>query len=162
MENYKSLEAHKFFVSGWVQTLFHMWLKPGYFLAKCEVKPSYRTNDKPHQPWVALNQSGSVLAAHCSCMAGLGETCSHVAATLYKIEAAVRLGLTTQTPTDVPCQWNQNFTKDVNPSPVASIQMYSPKFKAPYRQKELPRNPTELEKKDFLNALKDADKYAIG
>ncbi|XP_057294649.1 uncharacterized protein LOC130623181 [Hydractinia symbiolongicarpus] len=55
-----------------------------------------------------------------------------------------------------------NFTKDVNPSPVASIQMYSPKFKAPYRQKELPRNPTELEKKDFLNALKDADKYAIG
>lgn len=55
----------------------------------------------------------------------LGETCSHVAATLYKIEAAVRYGLTAQTCTDVPCQWNQTFTTSVEAAPIADINFYT-------------------------------------
>ena len=55
----------------------------------------------------------------------MGETCSHVAATLFKIEAAVRYGLTVQTCTDVPCQWNRNFTSSVQPSPITDIKFYS-------------------------------------
>ena len=44
---------------------------------------------------------------HCS----LGEGCSHVAAILFKVEAAVRNGHTTTTSN--ACQWNQVFTTKV-------------------------------------------------
>ena len=41
----------------------------------------------------------------------LGETCSHVAAMLFKIEAAVRLEETRVSATDVACQWNKTSSK---------------------------------------------------
>ena len=59
----------------------------------------------------------------------LGETCSHVAAVLYKIETAVRIGMTKVTPTDLPCQWNQAFTKAVGGSPVSEINLYTKEAK---------------------------------
>ena len=31
------------------------------------------------------------MAAHCNCMAGLGEACSHVASLMFYIDAAVRI-----------------------------------------------------------------------
>ena len=57
---------------------------------------------------------------------GLGETCSHVAAILYKVEAAVRHGLTSQICTDIPCRWNQTFKESsVQPAPISDIKFYS-------------------------------------
>ena len=41
----------------------------------------------------------------------LGEGCSHVAAVLFKVEAAVRNGYTSVTSNT--CQWNQAFSKKV-------------------------------------------------
>ena len=35
--------------------------------------------------------SVKILAGHCNCMAGMGESCSHVASLLWAIEAGVRL-----------------------------------------------------------------------
>jgi hypothetical protein len=55
----------------------------------------------------------------------LGETCSHVAALLFKIETAIRLGYTRQTCTDIPCAWNQTFVKKVQPAAVCDIEFYS-------------------------------------
>ena len=69
-------------------------------------------------------------------VSSLGETCSHVAAVLFKVEAAVRLGLTSKACNDVPCQWNQNFTKDVNLAPIAQIQFYSKKAKSKLKKSE--------------------------
>ena len=40
------------------------------FIAKCEVKASYRTSDNPRVPWIALSGTGSVIAGQCTCMAG--------------------------------------------------------------------------------------------
>ena len=34
---------------------------------------------------------GVILSSHCNCMAGLDESCSHIAATLFFIEAHVRI-----------------------------------------------------------------------
>ena len=36
-------------------------------------------------PWVLSMVDGNILAAHCDCMAGLGETCSHVSSLLWVI-----------------------------------------------------------------------------
>ena len=42
-------------------------------------------------PWTTLKQSGIVACAHCTCMAGLGEVCSHIAAVLFLMEANTKL-----------------------------------------------------------------------
>ena len=61
MENYKSLDKCRYFISGWVQTMKHV-ARNSIFIAKCEVRPSYRTSDYPHVPWIALTATGSIIA----------------------------------------------------------------------------------------------------
>ncbi|XP_033118596.1 uncharacterized protein LOC117118188 [Anneissia japonica] len=70
MKSYKSLEAHNYFVSGWVQQVFYTTTTSGLVLLKADVKPSQRLNNEPHHPWVVVKKDGSVVAAHCNCMAG--------------------------------------------------------------------------------------------
>lgn len=70
MENYRSLEAHTFFTSGWVQTVKFIKTDSGDFLFKADVKPPWRVTEEPHHPWVALKKTGPVITAHCDCMAG--------------------------------------------------------------------------------------------
>ena len=69
-----------------------------------QVMHSMRLNEKFLQPWVVISQSGVVVSAHCDCMAGLAETCTHVGALLFKIEAVVRVR-EKATATGVPAYW---------------------------------------------------------
>lgn len=46
---------------------------------------------KPLTPWVIAEAGGKIISAHCDCMAGLGESCSHVASLLWAIESGVRI-----------------------------------------------------------------------
>ncbi|WAR13998.1 hypothetical protein MAR_004103, partial [Mya arenaria] len=50
---------------------------------------SQRLREKPLQPWVIAKPDGVFVAAHCNCMAGLGEACTHVAALLFYVMAVV-------------------------------------------------------------------------
>ena len=111
MENYRSLDTQRFFKSGWVQTVYHKNIAPEHVVFMADVRPSYRVTEQPHHPWVAVSRDAKVLTAHCDCMVSLGETCSHIAAVLFKIEAALRLGYTSVACTDEPCQWNACFVK---------------------------------------------------
>lgn len=52
---------------------------------------SQRCREKPVQPWIIAEKSGKVLCSHCTCMAGLGEVCSHVGALLFCVESCVRI-----------------------------------------------------------------------
>ena len=143
MKNYRSLEAYNFFRSGWVQTVFHFITSTGNVIFKADVRPSWRVTEIPHHPWVVTTSSGCIIAAHCDCMAGLGETCSHVAALLFKIEAAVRLGYATTVSTDVLCQWNQSFVPRVEAATVSDINFYKAESKQQYLAKGL-RTSTEV------------------
>ncbi len=69
MKNYHSLDAHNFFISGWVQIVYHR--KPGNsgIVFKADVKPSWRVTDPSHHTWVAVRSNGTVVAGHCDCMA---------------------------------------------------------------------------------------------
>ena len=69
-----------------------------------KVKHSYSMNDTPLKPWVAVWKSGRVECGHCTCMAGLAESCSHIAALLYWLETAVRINNET-TCTSKPNDW---------------------------------------------------------
>ena len=48
-----------------------------------------RMNEKPLKPWIVAEQDGKILAGNCDCMAGLGETCSHVASLLWATATGV-------------------------------------------------------------------------
>ena len=51
---------------------------------------SQEMSEKPLTPWVICEGTGKILTGHCDCMAGLGESCSHVASLLWAIEAGVK------------------------------------------------------------------------
>ena len=72
--------------------------------------------------WVCLNQdNGWVLSGNCTCMAGLGSACSHIAALLFKLETAVQLKLKDSTaPTSVLCSW-KSCKKAVEPAPLKAV-----------------------------------------
>lgn len=42
-------------------------------------------NEKPLESWLIFLEDGSISSAHCTCMAGLGEACSHTAAIAFKL-----------------------------------------------------------------------------
>ena len=90
----------------------------GVAILKAEVVPSMRLNSKSHEPWVVAALDGVVQCAHCTCMAGLGEVCSHVGAILFKVEMGVRLGLTKKSCTSEACKWNATFREHVDPTPI--------------------------------------------
>ena len=63
-----------------------------------------RLREKPLRPWVIAGKDGVVKAAHCTCLVGLGEDCSHVAALLFCIDATVRIR-DSKTVTENPAYW---------------------------------------------------------
>ncbi|XP_076141359.1 uncharacterized protein LOC143123987 [Alosa pseudoharengus] len=71
-----------------------------------DVKPALNftaVNTTPTQPWIVVHEDGTILAAHCTCKAGLGEACSHAAALMYALLAAVEQKDVSCT--DMPCAW---------------------------------------------------------
>ena len=67
------------------------------------------------------------MAGHCNCMAGLGETCSHVAALLWAIESGVRLR-DSMTVTQKEAYWVMpNAVKAVTYAPVKEISFIGKK-----------------------------------
>lgn len=42
-------------------------------------------NEKPLVPWMIISADSSIISAHCTCLAGLGENCSHTAALAFEV-----------------------------------------------------------------------------
>ncbi|KAH7956912.1 hypothetical protein HPB52_013512 [Rhipicephalus sanguineus] len=95
MKAYKALESHNYFTSGWVKSLSAKRLGEDKVLLLGEVNHSQRLGECPLKVWVLCKQSGAVVTGHCTCMAGTGETCSHVGACLFAIETGARLNQST-------------------------------------------------------------------
>ena len=117
----KSLDAWNVFLSRHVGPLKLCSVDTSGVFVKAEVQAS-QTASKSYIAWVLCHPNGNIISAHCQCMAGLGEVCSHVAGVLYNIQAAVLHGLAEDSPTSRACQWNhQTATKKVQPSKVLDI-----------------------------------------
>lgn len=101
----KALNGHHFFESGWVRRIVTKRVPNNKSIVVGLVEHTQRINEPPLKPWVLCQSAGIVLAAHCTCLAGLGEACSHVGAILYAVEAMVRSS-ENQSKTDFACQWN--------------------------------------------------------
>ena len=55
----------------------------------------------------------------------LGEVCSHVAALLFKIEAACKLGYNKTSCTSLPCEWNKSFVDNVSSKMYKRLVSYN-------------------------------------
>lgn len=84
MKNYKSTEAYQYLHSGKVgRVLLHT--EGEFVFLKADVNPS-QTSSASHSAWVLVSASGAVETTGCSCIAGLGQSCSHAAAILWKVD----------------------------------------------------------------------------
>ena len=89
LKAYKSMDGYKYVTNGWIENVEVVATpaRPSTVLVCARVRHSQRITATPLKPWVAVEQSGVVVCAHCDCMAGLGEACSHIAAVLFALEA---------------------------------------------------------------------------
>ena len=125
LNDYKKSKAYSYFENGWLGNIFYNALSENspYCLMKSDCRPSQRISDIKHKLWLLFSkQRGNVLKAHCTCMAGMGSTCNHVAAALFRVEAAMRLGLANPSCTTKPCQWLPN-RRDVVPYKAKDMNM---------------------------------------
>lgn len=94
------------------------------FISYLQILPSQRQSKtaKMYDVWVAINiEHGWILTGNCSCMAGLGSVCSHVAALLFKLESAAHYKLNSEVAcTSKLCSWKAT-KKHVHPAPIKNI-----------------------------------------
>jgi hypothetical protein len=78
----KSLEAYKFVEAGYVKKILVKSFNDKRLLLGTVIH-SMR-NEQAHC-WIICAATGRVFSAHCDCVAGIGEVCSHVSAVLFAI-----------------------------------------------------------------------------
>ena len=93
-----------------------------------KVRHSHSVSTAPLRPWVAAEADGTVVCAHCTCMAGPGEACSYLAALLFWLEANNRL-LEDASFTSVPCQWSAPKMQNDWRRRINDIDFASPEYK---------------------------------
>ena len=119
---YRSLDGYNFFKNGWVTNVVvtNLNIQPRSFLFTAVVKHSQKLSLPSLQVWVAIKPCGEVMCAHCTCMAGVGEVCSHVAAVLFAAESNTLIKRQFSA-TSLPCSWLPAKFKFVSFSKVADI-----------------------------------------
>ena len=93
-----------------------------------KVRHSQSVTATPLHPWIAAKRSGMILFSHCTCMAGLGEACSHVAALLFAAEARNRLCKEASCTSQL-CAWLPPSMQNVTYAPISDIDFSPPSTK---------------------------------
>ena len=133
------------------------------------MRHSQRCTVAPLACWIIAEASGEIISAHCNCMAGLGEACTHVAAVAFFVESSCRQkGITLCT--EKKCKWIvPSFQKDIPYLPVKDIDFRSAKRKKmemeckglctpptevqPFKMKDQLQAPTDIELNEFFDKL---------
>ena len=124
-KNFKSLQAYNQVISGFVMSV-HFKVISDMFVVIGKVRRSQKINDPLIKVWIITNKEGVIATAHCfDCLAGLAESCSHIASILFYIEAWTRIH-GKLTCTQVKCTWLlPTYVKEVPYSKVKDIDFRS-------------------------------------
>ncbi|XP_069105906.1 uncharacterized protein, partial [Argopecten irradians] len=104
--SYKTGRSYEYFTSSWMKEVHYHPLsnKSKFCLLRSQCTPSQRVSDTDHGVWTCIEKtSGAIMCAYCSCTAGLGQTCNHIAGLLYRVEHANKIGLCDAACTSLPC-----------------------------------------------------------
>nr|XP_054759987.1 uncharacterized protein LOC129266168 [Lytechinus pictus] len=130
--DYKDGKSYSYFASGWLGEVYLHEIDPSveFCFLKAKCRPSQRIRDTPWNVWVSINKkTGWVQSAYCTCFAGFGSSCNHVAALLFKIDYAWRQGLTNPACTSRECEWSAfSGRTTVEPKRLCEMTWKSPKF----------------------------------
>ena len=138
LKAYRSMEAFNFLINGWVTNILVVSCnasRPKFFILMALVKHSQRLTVPAVKVWVATKNDGEVMCAHCSCMAGLGEACSHIAALLFAAQTNTELKGQFAC-TSLPCSWLPSSFRTVPFAEIAKIDFSS----ASQKRKRLMKN----------------------
>ena len=106
LSDYKNSKAYSCYKSGWLQPLqYHNLSESKYCIIKGKCRKSQSIKDPFHKLWIIFEKTAKIRTCHSTCMAGMGETCNHVAAAMYRVEATVRIGLTNPACTSNANEW---------------------------------------------------------
>ena len=72
-------------------SLVRIFVKPNLMLLLCsKVRHTQALSLPPLKSWLLVKKAGEILTGHCTCMAGRGEACSHMAAIVFLMEYAAK------------------------------------------------------------------------
>ncbi|CAN7995581.1 unnamed protein product [Ixodes hexagonus] len=119
-------EALNLLDSGHVATIF---VQGGAGGGSCQLKASVRSSQTVCKVYdILISFKDNVISSIvCSCMAGLGKSCSHAGEILFKVAEATSSELTGSSCTNVRCKWNASTARNVVPSPLETIYGHKPK-----------------------------------
>lgn len=148
LKAYKSLDGYKYLLAGWVGDLSVHLVMTGsdekMVLTAC-VRHSQSVSASQLKPWVAAEKGGTIICSHCTCMAGLGEVCSHIAAVLFAVEVHNRLKDTSCT--SQPCAWLSPTMKNVTYASISDINFTTPATK---RKRVIEGHSSKHSKPEFV------------
>ncbi|CAN7940649.1 unnamed protein product, partial [Ixodes hexagonus] len=128
LKAHKSLDAHNYLTSGWVQEPSLKSVSANRVIVVSQVNHSLSLSVPPLKVWLLVKDDGEVVAAHCTCMAGNGEVCSHIAALLFYLEVGVRLR-DEQSCTDGLSTWLPPHVRKLEALPISSLDFLSSTMK---------------------------------
>lgn len=172
LKAYKSLEAYKYVISGLVFNV-HVKSLGDKFLVVARVRHGQSQFSKtPNHIWLGIAADGSIINAHCTCMAGLGEACSHIGAVMFYLQLTseyTKRNLKGQDAcTSMPCSWLPPSVKEVSFARLSEINFQDPKRKfqnveeepaivmppsPKYPKHQQVAKPTNKEKETFFDKL---------
>jgi len=131
MRAYKSLDGFNFLVNGWLNSIAVIATSSGRhknYLFLSSVKHSQSLSLVPLKVWVATKESGEVLCGHSTCMAGLGEACSHIASVLFAAQTNTETKSQFSS-TSLPCSWLPPTFRSVKFDEISNIDFATPQHK---------------------------------
>lgn len=154
-KDYKQKKGFSFLTSGFLFELKYHYINPQSKMCflKAECKPSQRIGNTPHTAWVMINkESGNIVRAYCTCIAGRGQSCLHITAMLMKVDMAWKYGLTNPACTSTECNWLRKPQLVLAPSKICDMEISSPKYC------RVPKNINNASKHLFIPHKKDKGK----
>ena len=131
------LDGRQYVTNGWVSNFSGLSLLDGNILIRAKVTHSQSLHKLPLNPWMLISKTGgSVIAAHCDCVAGWGilfnysffqnnnlfpirldAVCIHISAILHTVcdfsEKRTCKKSTAVPVTSLPCSWIDSYRKPV-------------------------------------------------
>lgn len=111
LKRYKTLRSYELYRSGHIHSMmFQPMVNTDYCALRGKCNPSWDTSGTVYDCIVIFEEGGQPVGSSCTCTAGLGEACTHVAAMLFAMEDFTSLGhhMLPNDPasTELLCAWN--------------------------------------------------------
>ncbi|KAK3104382.1 hypothetical protein FSP39_000663 [Pinctada imbricata] len=122
LNQYKIGKAYQYFKSEWLKEVYYHPVDRAslYCFLRAKCTPSQSLRSDAHTAWICCEKaSGDIKSAYCTCTAGYGQTCNHVAGLLFRVEYANKMGYTSCTSSK--CEWVVPKERSLEPAMIKDM-----------------------------------------